>query len=205
METRGPETDDAGEDAPPGWVLRTPTRWREVWPVPVLTLFLAAVEVLGGIAFGGASALVIGLSAAVLTTAGAVALFVTSWRAYDEQTIEASWCGHVTHVVVAVTVLGLIAIATLLVGLPFGVLFGLVGLPLMLTSARAVPRFDHLAVMWAFGVVGAICATLAVIGLTVDDVSRIQRASWVAGGVFALVAVVAVVHQFRAAARAPRR
>lgn len=204
METRGPETDDLAE-APPGWVLRTPTRWREIWPVPVLSVLLAAVEVLGGIGFGGVFALVVGLTAAALTTAGAVALFVASWRAYDEQTLEASWRGHVTHVVVAVTIGGVVAIATLLVGLPFGVLFGIVGLPLTLSSARAVPRFDHLAVMWAFGVVGAMCATLAVIGLTVDDVSSVQRASWVAGGVLALFSVVVVVHQSRAAARAPRR
>lgn len=205
METRDPETDDLAEEAPPGWVLRTPTRWREIWPVPVLSLVLAAVAVLGGIGFGGVFALVVGLTAAALSTAGAVALFVASWRAYDEQTVEASWRGHVTHVVVAVTTGGVVALATLLVGLPFGVLFGLVGLPLTLSSARAVPRFDHLAVMWAFGVVGVICATLAVIGLTVDDVSRLQRPSWIAGGVFALFSAVIVIHQFRAAARAPLR
>jgi|GEM_PF-3112692 len=205
VETQDTATDDTAEAAPPGWVLRTPVRLDEVWTVPALTLLLAAVEVLGGVAFGGAFALVVGVSAGVLTTAGAVALFVTSWRAYDEQTVEASWRAHVTHVVAGVTIGGVAAVATLLVGLSFGALFGAMALPLALRSARAVPRFDHLAVMWAFGVVGAICATLAVIGLTIEDVPRIQRGSWVAGGVLAVFSALVVVHQFRAAARAPRR
>lgn len=205
METHDTATDDTAEAAPPGWVLRTPVRLDEVWTVPALTLLLAAVEVLGGVAFGGAFALVIGVSAGVLTTAGAVALFVTSWRAYDEQTVESSWRAHVTHVVAGVTIGGVAAVAGLVVGLPSSVLFGLVGLPLMFSSARAVPRFDHLAVAWAFLVVGAICATLAVIALTVGGGSSTRSAAWIAGGVFAVFSAVAVVHQFRAAARAPRR
>ncbi|MDB6428637.1 hypothetical protein [Curtobacterium sp. 20TX0008] len=62
------ETDDQEqtEEAPPGWVLRTPTRYREVLGSPVLALVLAVVAVLVGRTFGDALALVTGTVAGVL-------------------------------------------------------------------------------------------------------------------------------------------
>ncbi|MFJ2978932.1 hypothetical protein ACIPEP_08740 [Curtobacterium sp. NPDC087082] len=197
------DTGDApAEDAPPGWVLSTPVRPSEVWTFPALTLVLAGAHVFFGIAFGGLFALVVGVSAAVVTTVGAVALFVANRRAYDEQTVEASWRCHVTRVVVAVTVAAVVTIATVLVGIPFGLFLAAVGLPMRYATARAVPRVDHLAVAWAFVVVGTCGAVLAAVALTVDGLSRAQSASWIASGVFVLVWSALAVHQFRAAARA---
>jgi type IV secretory pathway TrbD component len=145
------------------------------------------------------------VSAAVVTTVGAVALFVAGRRAYVEQTVEASWRCHVTRVVVTVSVAAVVTIATLLVGFPFGLVLGAVALPMRYSSARAVPRFDHLAAAWGVVVVGACCAILAVVALTADDLSGTQSASWIASGVFVLVWSAVAVHQFRAAARAPLR
>lgn len=201
METRDDET---AEEAPPGWVLRTPTRLREVWTYPVLVLLLAGAHVAIAIAFGGAVALVVGVSAAVVTTVGAVALFVTGWRAYDAQTRDASWRCHVTRVVVAVTCSAVVGVASLTVGFPFGLLFGAVGIPQAFRFARAVPRIDHLVVAWTFVAVALVCAALAVVGLTVDPAPEYRSATWVGpGGFFALFTALAAVHQFREAARAP--
>jgi len=204
VDTPGPEADADAEAAPPGWVLSTPVRPSEVWTFPALTLVLAGAHVFFGIAFGGLFALVVGVSAAVVTTVGAVALFVANRRAYDEQTVEASWRCHVTRVVVAVTVAAVVTIATLLVGVPLGVAFGAVGFPLWSATVRTAPRFDHLAVAWAFVVVGTCCAVLATVALTVDGLSRAQSAGWVAGGVLGIFSLALAVQQFRAAARAPR-
>lgn len=204
METPGAEQDDSAAEAPPGWVLSTPVRPSEVWTFPTLTLLLAGAHVFFGIAFGGAFALVVGVSAAVVTTVCAVALFVANRRAYDEQGIEASWRCHVTRVVVAVTVTAVVAIATLLVGFPFGLVAAAVGLPMRYAIGRAVPRLDHIAVAWATVVVGACSAVLAAVALTVDGLSRAQSASWIASGVLVLVWAALAVQQFRAATHAPR-
>jgi hypothetical protein len=204
VETPEPERDDAATDAPPSWILSTPVRPSEVWTFPTLTLVLAGAHVFFGIAFGGAFALVIGVTAAVVTSVGAVALFMANRRAYDEQTIEASWRCHVTRVVVAVSVAAVVAIATLLVGFPFGLVAAAVGLPMRSAIGRAVPRLDHLAVAWATVVVGACSAVLAAVALTVDGISRAQGASWIASGVLAPVWAALAVQQFRAATHAPR-
>jgi hypothetical protein len=204
VEAPGPEQDDSAADAPPGSVLSTPVRPSEIWTSPTLTLLLAGAHVFFGIAFGGAFALVVGMSAAVVTTVCAVALFVVNQRAYDEQTIEASWRCHVTRVVVAVTVAAVVAVATLLVGFPFGLVAAAVGLPMRSAIGRAVPRLDHLAVAWATVVVGGCSAVLAAVSLTVDGLSRAQSASWIASDILVPVWAALAVQQFRAATHAPR-
>lgn len=204
MQTRDPDTAGPAEEAPPGWVLNTPNRLFEVWTYPVLALVLAAAHAFFGIALGGALALAVGVSAAILITVGAVALFVTGWRAYDEQTLDASWRCHVTRVVVGATVAAVIWVASLLVGLQFGLLIGVAAATMLYTTARAVPRFDHLVVAWASAVVAATCATLAVVALLAHDLPESRSAAWMAGGVSALLSALLAVHQFRAAGRGPQ-
>lgn len=203
METRDPDTAGPAEEAPPGWVLNTPTRPLEVWLYPVLALLLAAAHVAVGIAFGGALALVVGVSAAVVTTVGAAALFVTGRRAYVEQTRVASWRSHVTRVLVGASAATVVALTTTLVGSRIGILVGVGAAVLLYTTARAVPRLDHIVAAWAAAVVAVACAALAVTGLTVESVPESLRAAWIAGGVTALFSALLAVHQFRSAARAP--
>lgn len=204
MDARDPETDGTAEEAPPGWVLNTPTRLREVWTYPVLVLLLAAAHVAFGVAFGGALALVVGVSAAVVTTAGAVALFVTGRRAYDEQSRDASWRCHVIRVVVAVGSVGIVSVTTLTVGLPFGALFGAVaGVPTAFRFARSVPRIDHLIVAWTALAVAVCCVVLAVLGLTLADLPDYRSTFWTFGAVFAVISVAVAVHQFVVARRSP--
>lgn len=204
MDARDPETDGTAEEAPPGWVLNTPTRPLEVWTYPVLVLLLAAAHVAFGVAFGGALALVVGVSAAVVTTAGAVALFVTGRRAYDEQSRDASWRCHVIRVVVAVGSVGIVSVTTLTVGLPFGALFGAVaGVPTAFRFARSVPRIDHLIVAWTALAVAVCCVVLAVLGLTLADLPDYRSTFWTFGAVFAVISVAVAVHQFVVARRSP--
>ena len=199
VETRD---DDTTEEAMPAWLLRTPTRRREVWPHPVLVVLLAAAHVVLGIVAGGVLALVVGVSAAAVTAAGAVALFVTGWRAYDEQTRDAAWRCHVARVVIVVPIAAVVAIESSLVGGRFGLLF-VVCSTAAFSLARDVPRIDHLVVAWALVAVSVCCAALAVVGSTVDDLPDHRAAAWTAGGVVALFAAPVAVHQFRAARRAP--
>lgn len=204
METRDPDTDGPAEEAPPGWVLNTPTRPLEVWLYPVLVLLLAAAHVALGIAFGGALALVVGVSAAVVTTVGAVALFVTGRRAYDEQSRGASWRSHVTRVVVAVVSVGIVSVTTLTVGFPFGALFGAVaGVPTAFRFTRSVPRIDRLVVAWTALAVAVCCVVLAILGLTLADLPDYRSATWTFGAAFAVISAVMAVHQFVVARRSP--
>lgn len=204
METRDPDTDDPAEEAPPGWVLNTPTRPLEVWTYPVLVLLLAAAHVALGIAFGGALALVVGVSAAVVTTVGAVALLVTGRRAYDEQSRGASWRSHVTRVVVAVVSVGIVSVTTLTVGFPFGALFGAVaGVPTAFRFTRSVPRIDRLVVAWTALAVAVCCGVLAILGLTLADLPDYRSTTWTFGAAFAVISAVMAVHQFVVARRSP--
>ncbi|WIE58194.1 hypothetical protein DEI96_000855 [Curtobacterium sp. MCLR17_031] len=204
METRDPDTAGPAEEAPPGWVLNTPTRPREVWTYPVLALLLAAAHVVFGIAFGGALALVVGVSAAVVTTVGAVALFVTGRRAYDEQSRGASWRSHVTRVVVAVVSVGIVSVTTLTVGFPFGALFGAVaGVPTAFRFTRSVPRIDRLVVAWTALAVAVCCVVLAILGLTLADLPDYRSTTWTFGAAFAVISAVMAVHQFVVARRSP--
>jgi len=204
VETRDPDTAGPAEEAPPGWVLNTPTRPLEVWTYPVLALLLAAAHVVFGIAFGGALALVVGVSAAVVTTVGAVALFVTGRRAYDEQSRGASWRSHVTRVVVAVVSVGIVSVTTLTVGFPFGALFGAVaGVPTAFRFTRSVPRIDRLVVAWTALAVAVCCVVLAILGLTLADLPDYRSTTWTFGAAFAVISAVMAVHQFVVARRSP--
>ncbi len=196
--------DAQDEEAPPAWVLSTPTRQREVWGLPLLGLLLAALLVTAGIAFGDALGLLAGASSGVVVAAAAVALFVAARSAYEAQEHSASWRLHVIRVLVGVTTVTVVAVASLIVGTSFGAALGLVvGIPTALRFARSVPRIDRLVLGWAGTVVAVTCAVLIIIGLAVPGV---RSSVWVGGGVVLLVAsaVMAIV-QFRAAARAPRR
>ncbi len=204
METRHPETDDPTDEAPPGWVLNTPNRPLEVWTYPVLAVVLAAAFAVVGVVLGGVLALVVGVSGAIIITVGAVAVFVTGRHAYDEQTRVASWRSHVTRVVVAATAAVLVAITSSLDGSRLGLLVGVGAAVWLYTTARAAPRFDHLVAAWASATVAVACATLAVVGLTVESVPESLRAAWIASAVFALFATLLAVGQFRTAARTPR-
>lgn len=206
------ETDDQeqAEEAPPGWVLRTPTRYREVLGSPVLALVLAVVAVLVGRTFGDALALVTGTVAGVLGIACAVVLLVAALRAYREQTRGASWDLHRVRVVVGVTAGAAVMVASLVVGIPIAATIGAVGGFSQLSRyARSVPRFDLSAVAWAFLGVVVSCAVLVVLGLVLPEgpvLPAWRAAVWVGGGIAAAVfaAVLALVHAQRAG-RAPSR
>lgn len=204
METRDDET---AEEAPPAWVLRTPIRRREVWTYPVLAVALAAAVVVLVMAVGDVLARVVGVTTAVVVTAGAVALLLAGRSAYDEQSREASWRLHVVRVVVGVTVAGVVTVASLLSGASFSAALGfLVGVPQAFHFARSVPRIDRLVLACTSGAVSVVSAVLVVARLVADGVLRYRSGGWVGGAavIVVLASVVSVV-QFRAAARAPRR
>ncbi|PZF55323.1 hypothetical protein DEJ23_12610 [Curtobacterium sp. MCSS17_008] len=205
METRDEVT---AEEAPPGWVLSTPTRFREVWDLPLLALVLAGVTVVVGAAFGDLLALVTGVVTAVIVAAGAVALFVTARRAYVEQTWGASWDLHRTRVVVGVTAGAVVMVGSLVVGILFATVIGTIGAVAQIKGfARSVPRFDHSAVASAFLAVTGACVVLVVLGLALPEQPVLpgwRAAVWVGGaGAFAVFAAVLALVSARRAAAAP--
>jgi len=193
------------EEAPPGWVLRTPTRRREVCVLPLVAVAVAAFVVVAAMAAGDVLARVVWTTAAVVVTAGAVALASAGRRAYREQTRGASWDLHRTTVVTGVTSGAAVLVASLIGGGTVGVAAGAVGaLPVMMWSARSLTRFDRLAVSVACAGVAAVSLVLVVVGLTAGVVPEWRVTVWTRVvpliGVF--TAVVAIL-QFRAVARAP--
>jgi hypothetical protein len=206
------QTDDEEQvdEAPLGWVLRTPTRYREVIGPPVLALVLAAVAVVVGTAFGDELAMGTGAATGAFGVVSAVVLFVAARRAYLEQTWGASWDLHRVRVVVGVTAGAALMVASLVVGLPIAASIGIIGgFSQIGRYARSVPRFDLSAVAWAFLVVVLGCAVLVVLGLTIPEQAVLPgwRATvWIGGGIAGAVfaAVLALVHA-RRARRAPLR
>lgn len=202
------QDDDATREAPPGWVLRTPTRRREVWALPALLLVLAGVVVVVGVSFGDPLALGAGIATAVIAVAGAVALFVAGQHAFVQQTWGASWDLHRTMVVVGVTTGAAVMVASLVVGLPFGTSIGIIaGFSQFGRFARSVPRYDLSAVASAFLVVTVSCVVLVALGLVVPEQAVLPHwrdAVWIGGGTaFALFAAVLALVHVRRATRAP--
>lgn len=201
--------DDQSGEPPPGWVLGTPTRLREVLTLPVAALVLAAVIAFLGTRVSGTLGLVVGTVCAVVVGAGAVALTVAGRAAYEEQTLEASWRLHVVRMVVGVGTASIVALGALAVGTPFGfgVLYGGAGAFVVLfRSARSVPRSDRVLVARASVVVAVSCLALSVLGLTLPDLPERLAAAWIGpGALFCALAVVMAVVQFAAAERASDR
>ncbi|WIE75784.1 hypothetical protein [Curtobacterium sp. MCSS17_007] len=203
------DDDDTAEEAPPGWVLSTPTRYREIWGLPALALVLAAVAVAVGAAFGDALASATGAVTGALGIASAVLHFVSARRAYLEQTWGASWDLHRVRVAVGVTAGAAVMVASIVVGLPLAASIGVIaGFSQINRYARSIPRFDLSAVAWAFLAVVASCAVLVVLGLVLPTGPVLPgwRATvWVVGGTAGALfaAVLSLVH-VRRAARAPR-
>ncbi|MFJ6171933.1 hypothetical protein [Curtobacterium sp. NPDC092190] len=192
------------EEAPPGWVLRTPTRTYEVWALPLVAVAVAAFVMVAGIAAGDLLARVVWTTAAVVVTTGAVALASAGWRAYGEQTRGASWDLHRTTVVTGGASGAAVLVASMIGGGTVGVAAGaLGGLPIMMWSARSLTRFDRLAVSVTCAVVAAVSLVLVVVGLTAGAVPEWRVTVWTRVvpliGVF--TAVVAIL-QSRAVARA---
>lgn len=201
-------TDDAPDEVapPPGWILNTPTRHREVWTLPVLAVVLAGLLLALGTRFGTTLGLVVCLTCAVVVAAGAVVLAVAGRAAYEEQTLEASWRLHVVRLVVGVTTAAVVAVSSLLVGLPIGLLFASVWTgPMTFRLARSVPRSDRLVVAWASAAVTVACAVLVVLGLALPGLGRPQEITWLAAGpALGVLSLVMAVAQCRIAARTPR-
>ncbi|MEK6342866.1 MAG: hypothetical protein V4737_03360 [Curtobacterium sp.] len=203
MDTRAEDTVD--EAPPPGWVLGTPTRHHEVWTLPAFALALAALIALLGARYGETVGLVVCTTCAGVVAGGAVALAVAGWTAYDTQTVDASWRLHVVRMAVGVTMTSIVAVGTLVVGLPFGWLFGAVGwIPTTFRLARSVPRIDRLLVAWASVFVTLACVTLTVAGFAVPTLPERLAAVWIGpGSVFGALALVMAVVQFALAERTP--
>lgn len=202
MDTRA---EDTVEEAPPGWVLGTPTRHHEVWTLPVCVMALAVLISLLGTRFVGTLGLVVGTTCAVVLAAGAVALAVAGRTAYAEQTVAASWRLHVVRLAVGVTTASIVAVGTLAAGLSFGWLFGAVGwIPMTFRLARSVPRIDRLLVAWASAVVTVACVSLTVAGYAIPTLPERIAAVWIGpGALFGALALVMAVVQFAVAERTP--
>lgn len=203
VDTRDDVDPDADlEPAPPTWGLSTPTRQREVWTLPVLTLVLAAVWIVAGVLTGRGGAVVCGALVAV----GAVALAVTGRAAFSEQSHAASWRLHVARVVVGFGVVTVMAVSSLIAAISVGTVAGVLGAgSQVFRNARSVPRFDRLVAATTASLLAVVAAVLVVLGLVVPTLPEHRAASWVgAGWVVAVVAAVIAVVQFHAASRAPR-
>lgn len=197
--------DDVIEEAPPSWVLRTPTRRREVWPLPALAAALAVVLVVIPVWLGGPVSIVVGVLSGVPVGVGAVMLAVAGRTAYREQSRAASWRFHVVGTVLGFGAVTILALAGLVRGHFIGVGSGGVFMAWQVFQfARSVPRFDRLVAAVSATALAAGAATLAVLGVALPDVPEARQALWIGPGtlVAVLAAVVAVV-QFRAARTAP--
>lgn len=202
METR----DEIDEQAPATWLLRTPTRRWEVWAYPLTAALLAVLVVVTGFTIGGPLASTLGVTTAVVVVAAGVAVFVTGWSAYAEQTRAAAWRNHVVRVVAGSTVVAVVSVASLAAAVSVGTIVGAMGgVVQMFVVARSVPRIDRLAVAWAATAVAVAALVFVVLGLFLPGVSGHRTGMWVGpGSLVAVIAVVLAVVQFRAAARAPR-
>lgn len=197
---------DDREPAPPSWVLRTPTRQREVWTLPALALVLAVVLVTLAALFGDRLTAVVGIVTGGPVAVGAVALAVAGLRAYSEQSRAASWRLHVVRVVVGFGTATVIALPSLVAGASVGVAMGLlVSGSQLFRYARSVPRFDRLVAAASGAVLALGAVALVALGLALPGVPPNRVAVWVGGGwVVAVVAAATAVLQFRAASRVPR-
>ncbi|WP_420369351.1 hypothetical protein [Curtobacterium sp. L1-20] len=185
------------DEAPPGWVLGTPTRPSEVWLVPSLLLALAVLVVAFGSGYGDPLAAVVGWIAGPLVAVGAVALLVSGRRAYDEQTLGASWRAHVVRVVVGVGTVAVLAVASLVVGVLLGTVLGLlIGVPQAFRYTRAVPRLDRLVVGWACAAVAVTALVVVVLQFVVPDLPRVRAVTWgPPSALYGVIAgILAVVH-----------
>ncbi|MFJ3384606.1 MULTISPECIES: hypothetical protein [unclassified Curtobacterium] len=201
------ETDEErADEAPPGWVLRTPNRASEVWLPPLLAVVVAAALVVGGVLLGDRVTLVSGVAAGTCVAVGAVVLGAAGRAAYVEQSRAASWRLHVVSVVVGSGSLLVVALGSLVSGVLFGVSAGVVVTAVQFVyTARTVAWIDRVALGVVSSVLAAGAAVLVVLGLTVPGVPSHRVAVWVgAGWLVAVVAAVVAVVQFRAAARTPR-
>lgn len=197
--------DDVVEEAPPSWVLRTPARRREVWPLPALAAVLAVVLVVIPVWLGGPVSIVVGALSGVPVALGAIMLGVAGRTAYREQSRAASWRFHVVGTVLGFGVATILALAGLVRGHFIGVGSG--GLLMawqVFHFARSVPRFDRLVAAVSATVLAVGGATLAVLGVVLPDVPEAREAVWIGPGTLvAVVAAIVAVLQFRAARTAP--
>lgn len=197
--------DDVIEEAPPSWVLRTPTRRREVWPLPAFAAVLAVVLFVVPVRLGGPVSAVVGSVSGIAVAVGAIMLAVAGRTAYREQSRAASWRFHVVGVVLGFGAGTIVA----LLGLASG-LFATAATSVLLTAvqffhvARSVPRFDRLVAAVSATVLAVGGATLAVLGVVLPDVPEAREAVWIGPGTLvAVVAAIVAVLQFRAARTAP--
>jgi hypothetical protein len=197
--------DDVIEEAPPSWVLRTPTRRREVWPLPALAAVLAVALVVVPVRVGDPVSVVVGSVSGIAVAAGAVMLAVAGRTAYREQSRAASWRLHVVGVVLGFGTATILALGSLarghFIGLGSGGLFMAWQVFLL---ARSVPRFDRLVAAVCATAIAVGGATLAVLGVVLPDVPEAREAVWIGPGTLvAVVAAIVAVLQFRAARTAP--
>lgn len=197
--------DVAAEEAPPSWVLRTPTRRPEAWPLPVLAAVLAVVLVVVPVRLGDPVSIVVGVVSGIAVGVGAVALAVAGRAAYREQSRAASWRFHVVGIVVGFGAGTIVA----LIGLASG-LFATAATSVLLTAvqffhvARSVPRFDRLVAAVSATALAVGAATFAVLGVALPDIPEARGAVWLGpGALVAVVATIVAVLQFRAARTAP--
>ncbi|WIB60372.1 hypothetical protein DEJ13_00675 [Curtobacterium sp. MCLR17_007] len=197
---------DEREPAPPSWVLRTPTRQREVWTLPALALVLAVGLIVFPVLFGDQLAAVVGIVTGGLVAVGAVALAVAGLRAYSEQSRAASWRLHVVRVVVGFGTATIITAGGLIAGASVGTAAGVLGVGTQVfRNARSVPRLDRLVAAVTAFVMAVTSVVLVLLGILLPAVPHHRASVWVGGGwVVAVVAAAIAVVQFRAASRAPR-
>jgi hypothetical protein len=197
--------DDVVEQAPPSWVLRTPTRRREIWPLPALAVLLAVLLVVVPVRSGGPVSLVVGVVSGIAVAIGAVMLAIAGTSAYREQSRSASWRLHLVGVVLGFGTATIVA----LIGLASG-LFATAATSSLLMAvqvfylARSVPRFDRVVATVCAAAIALTAATFAVLGVALPEVPEARAAVWIGpGSLVAVVAGIVAVVQFRAARAAP--
>jgi hypothetical protein len=199
--------DDVVEQAPPSWVLRTPTRRREIWPLPALAVLLAVLLVVVPVSLGDTDpvSVIVGVLSGIAVAAGAVMLAIAGRTAYQEQSRTASWRFHVVGVVLAFGTATILALASLARGHFIGVGSG--GLFMawqVFQLARSVPRFDRLVATVCAAAIALTAATFAVLGVALPQLPEARAAVWIGpGSLVAVVAGIVAVVQFRAARAAP--
>lgn len=201
--------DDDERAAVPSWVRATPIRPREWWTAPVLLTLLAVVcGVVPTVVDLDAGTVFTGQVAAAAALAGAAALAVYGRRAYREQERGASWDLHRARVVVLTGTLALVAVLDVVLGAGLLITIVLIApVSRWQIQGRDGPRFDHVVVVVAGGVVLVVAIVLGLLAIAVPgaaDAGPVRVAGLL---VFAPALIVLLLLELVAlrAGRFPRR
>jgi hypothetical protein len=197
--------DRGDDDQLPTWALHTPIRSIEWWGPPALIAALAALVVVGPVLVDARTVAIVtcAVGSAVLLAA-AVVLGTLGRRAFNEQTLEASWRLHQTRVLATVTCVGAAGVLSVVLGASLVTLGAATAGFLASLMRPSAPRFEHVARVAAAVALGAVAAASIIVGFIAPSLPSKLAATWIGTG-FVLVPVTAVTALIEARRIKPAR